>query len=226
MTISLFHGDDTAASRNNLFTLKQKQVEIRELNGEKITPKDFETILGTESLFGEEALLIENLFSRTRSKDKEACIELLKNYQGHRTILCWDKKALTKATTAKLPKTWKIIESKPPAILFAFLDAFKPGNHAQARTLLVELRKNSDDGLIFVMLSRHVISLIQAQSATTLKLPPWQIGKLKAQASLWTEGALIHVLDELHRIDLQIKTGITKLDQGSQLDILLLSVLG
>lgn len=224
--IYLFHGDDPAASRNNLFTLKQKQIDIRELNGEKITPKDLETILGTENLFGEEALLIENLFSRPRSKDKDSCIELLKNYNGSRTIICWDKKALTKATTAKFPKTWKVVESKPPALLFAFLDSFKPGNYQQARQLLSDLRANSEDGLIFVMLSRHVISLIQAQSATTLKLPPWQIGKLKSQASLWSEGALIHVVDELHRIDLQIKTGTTKLDQGSQLDILLLQVLG
>lgn len=224
--IYLFHGDDIKSSRDNLFEIKKKHPDIRELNGDKLLPKDLESTLGTESLFGNETILIENLFSRLRSKDKDACIELLKNYQGARDILIWEKKSLTKLTTGKLPKNWVIKESKPPSILFTFLDSIIPNNYQQASTLLTSLRKNSDDGLVFIMLARHISSLIQAKTATSLKLPPWQIGKLKSQAKSWETSKLIYFYDELYNIDYKIKTGSTKLDLGSQLDILLLQVLG
>ncbi|TXH01315.1 MAG: hypothetical protein E6P95_02020 [Candidatus Moraniibacteriota bacterium] len=224
--IFLYHGDDNAASRNNLFEQKKKHENIRELNGDKLLPKNLESILGTESLFGNETLLIENLFSRLRSKDKDACVQLLINYNGNRDILIWEKKSLTKLTTNKIPKSWVIKESKPPALLFNFLDTIVPGNHQQVTKILASLRKSTDDGLIFIMLARHISSLIQAKTATTLKLPPWQIGKLKSQASSWEVKNLVHFYDELYSIDNKIKTGNTKLDLGSQLDILLLQVLG
>ena len=226
MTTYLFHGDDNKSSRDNLFEIKKKHDDIRELNGDKISPIDLESTLGTESLFGNETILIENLFSRLRSKDKDACIELLKNYVGARDILIWEKKALTKLTTGKLSKDWVIKESKPPSILFNFLDSIIPNNYQQASTLLTSLRKNSDDGLVFIMRARHISSVSQAKTATSIKRPPWQIGKLKSQASGWDINLLIHFYDELYLIDNKIKTGNTKLDLGSQLDILLLQVLG
>lgn len=225
--IYLFHGDDQSASRNNLHEIKKKYLDIRELNGEKITPMDLESTLGTESLFGNETILIENLFSRLRSKDKEACIDLLKNYQGARDILIWEKKALTKVTTAKLHKDWVIKESKPPALLFNFLDSMTPHNAELALKLYHELlTMNHEPGFIFIMLSRHISTLIQAKTATNLKLPPWQIGKLKSQAAGWEISKILFFYDELYKIDKKIKTGTTKLDLGSQLDILLLQVLG
>ena len=227
MTTYLFHGDDNKSSRDNLFEIKKKHDDIRELNGDKISPKDLESTLGTESLFGNETILIENPFSRLRSKDKDACIELLKNYQGSRDILIWEKKALTKLTTVKLPKDWVIKESKPPAMLFNFLDSITPHNSNQALKLYHGLlTMNHEPGFIFIMLARHISSLIQAKTATSIRLPPWQIGKLKSQASGWDINQLIHFYDELYLIDSKIKTGNTKLDLGSQLDILLLQVLG
>lgn len=224
--IYLYHGDDQSGSRNNLFEQKKKYADFRELNGDKLLPKDLESTLGTESLFGNETILIENLFSRLRSKDKDVCIQQLISYQGARDILIWEKKALTKLTTNKLPKTWVVKESKPPALLFNFLDSIIPDNHPQVTKILSSMRKSIDDGLIFIMLARHVSSLIQVKTATTLKLPPWQIGKLKAQASSWDTAALLRFYDSLYEIDKKIKTGNTKLDLGSQLDILLLQVLG
>lgn len=225
--IYLFHGDDQSGSRNNLFEQKKKYADFRELNGDKLLPKDLESTLGTESLFGNETILIENLFSRLRSKDKDVCIQQLISYQGARDILIWEKKALTKLTTNKLPKDWVIKESKPPALLFNFLDSLTPNNSTQALKLYHQLLTMSHEpGFIFIMLARHVSNLIQAKTATTLKLPPWQIGKLKAQASSWDTAVLLRFYDSLYEIDKKIKTGNTKLDLGSQLDILLLQVLG
>lgn len=226
MTVFLYHGEDQVASRNLLYASKRQYSTLRELNGEKITPLELKAALGNATLFGEETLVIENLFTRPRSKLKDECLALLTDPLLTRPILCWEKKALTKAVTAKLPKHWKIIESKSPAVLFTFLDAIIPGNHARAHALLTDLRRSSEDGFIFIMLSRHLQNLILAQSATNPKLPPWQLGKLKSQASSWSESALLKFYDELFRLDLQLKTGNTKLDLRSQLDILLLTVLG
>lgn len=225
--IYLFHGDDQSGSRNNLFEQKKKYTDFRELNGDKLLPKDLESTLGTESLFGNETILIENLFSRLRSKDKDACIQQLISYQGERDILIWEKKALTKLTTNNLPKTWVVKESKPPALLFTFLDSLTPNNSVQALKLYHQLlAMNHEPGFVFIMLARHVSSLIQAKTATTLKLPPWQIGKLKAQANSWDTAQLLRFYNSLYELDKKIKTGNTKLDLGSQLDILLLQVLG
>ncbi|GAB4027254.1 MAG: hypothetical protein Fur0011_4820 [Candidatus Microgenomates bacterium] len=227
MTTYLFYGDDQAASREKLYEIKRKYPDIRELNGDKLLPKDLESTLGTESLFGNETILIENLFSRLKSKDRDTCIQLLINYSGNRDILIWEKKTLTKLTTNKLPKTWKVVESKPPALLFNFLDSITPNNSTQALKLYQQLlTMNHEPGFIFIMLARHVSSLIQAKTATSLKLPPWQISKLKNQANSWDTASLLLFYDSLYEIDKKIKTGNTKLDLDSQLDILLLQVLG
>lgn len=200
--------------------------EYQELKGDKLTATELETALLSTNLFSLVHLYIENLFSRPRSKDKDNCLKLLFDYTGDKTILCWEKKSLTKAALAKLPKSWKISESKPPALLFSWLESLTPGNYPRSSQLLRSLRTSTDETLIFIMLSRHLGNLIQAKSATAPKLPPWQLGKLRAQASAWSETQLIQFLDSLYTLDYQIKTGRTKLDLSSQLDIVLYQVLG
>ena len=227
--ISLFHGEDTAKSRLLLRAQITQDIaggaEIRELAGDKLTIAELSSLLATANLFGSESLVIENLFSRLRSKEKDACIQLLVSYASTKNILFWEKKELTKAVLTKLPKHWKISLSKPPAILFNFLDSIYPGNASNALSLFHQLVATADPILAHVMLSRQISYLLIAQSAAHPKFAPWQLGKLKSQADKWSEPALIHFHDELVRIDHQIKSGTTKLDYVSQLDILLLSAL-
>jgi len=223
--IILFHGDDTAKSRQQL---KQVTVtgEKRELDGLKIAPKDLESTLATTNLFSSETIVIENLFSRLKSKDKDACIKLLTDYQGEKQILLWEKKELTKAVLTKLPKTWKISLSKLPALIFNFLESLYPGNLPNILAHLPDLRASTPDILLHTMISRQISYLILIKSASNPKFAPWQIGKLKSQASHWTDQQLVHFHDELLRIDYQIKSGQTKLDYSVQLDLLLASALG
>lgn len=228
--IYVFHGDDQAKSRTLMRSQADADIaaghDLRIVIAEKIKPHELSDILSTSSLFSTETLILEGLLSRAKSKDKDSCLTLLKEYVGDKNIILWDKKEVAKTTTSKLPTTWKISLSKPPAILFNFLDSLYPGNIKNTQSLLHSLRQSADEVFIFIMLTRHITSLIVASSATSPKLPPWQIGKLKSQASLWGEAKLINFHDELTRIDYQIKSGNTKLDYASQLDILLLSALG
>ncbi len=230
MTIFVFHGDDQAKSRKLMRAQADLDIaaghELRVVAADKIKPHELADIISTSSLFSTETLIIEGLLSRPKSKDKDILITLHKDYVGDKNLILWDKKEVAKTTTSKLPSTWKISLSKPPAILFNFLDALYPGNLNNIQALLRDLRPTVDEVFIFIMLTRHITSLLVASSATTPKLPPWQIGKLKMTAAKWGEPLLIKFHSELTRIDSQIKTGTTKLDYASQLDILLLSTLG
>jgi len=230
MTLLVFHGDNTALSRS----LLQKALEldrsagreIRQLDGTKLLAKDLSSILSTSSLFSQESLVIENLLSRLRSKEKDLCLSLIASYSGPKNLILWDKKGITKAVLAKLGKDAKLSESKSPQLLFTFLETIVPGGAKRALTLLHELALSTEDILIFTMLSRHVGNLILADSGSNLKFAPWQIGKLKSQAKTWTEAQLTAFHDTLISIDQQIKTGATKLSYLDHLDILLVNLLG
>lgn len=230
MTLYIFHGDNISASRkafrDQVQIYQNKGYEIREISGDKLEPKELESILATSNLFTPETVVIEGLFSRLKSKAKDACISILQNYAGEKNIICWDKKEITKLTLSKLPKTTKNALSKLPAIIFTFLDTLIPGNAKNSLNLFHELILSTNDLLIHTMISRHISNLIIASSATTAKLPPWQLGKLKSQAKQWNQDQLISFHDELLKIDYLVKTGQSKLDFASHLDILLLKVLG
>lgn len=230
MPILVFHGDNAKESRlllqKEVSTSREAGHEIRELDGTKILVKDLGSTLSTASLFSQETLVIENLLSRLRSKEKDLCLDLLAKYTGEKQLLLWDKKSVTKAVLTKLGKNVKVSESKSPQLLFTFLDSVLPGNTKRALTLLHELSRTTEDILIFTMLARHIGSLIMVDSGTNLKFAPWQIGKLKSQAKAWGSSSLVAFHDALINLDYQIKTGATKQSYLDHLDILLLSLLG
>lgn len=230
MTILIFHGDNNVLSRTKLqeALLQEKQHghEIRYLEGDKLTPKDLDSILSTTNLFYPEVIVIENLLSRLRSKDKDACLALLKQYAGEKPLYLWDKKALTKLAIAKLGSNTKVVESKTPTVLFTLLESLEPGRAQNATKLLAEVVATTEDIVVFTMIARQVSYLIMMKSATNPKFAPWQATKLKIQASKWSERQLQDFLTQLLKIDLSIKTGTSKLSYKDHLDILLLNLLG
>ncbi|MEI8232260.1 MAG: hypothetical protein WCG44_00790 [bacterium] len=227
--INVFHGDGTAASRKLLQdAISQDKLaghEIRTLEGDKLAPRDLESILATASLFSTETIVIENLLSRLRSKDKDACIELLSNYSGDKNLLLWDKKALTKIAIGKLGKNAKATESKAPTALFSFIESIEPGNAPRALALMHEVIAGTEDIIVFTMLARQVSYLIMMKSGTSPKFAPWQMGKLRAQAGKWDAKLLEVFMAELLKIDFAIKTGTSKLSYTDHLDLLLTSLL-
>lgn len=234
MTISIFHGEGTAASRKLLHDAvaldKSHGNEIRVIEGDKLLPRDLESSLGTASLFGTESLVIEGLLSRVKSRDKDACIDLLAKYDGNKNILLWDKKEVTPANLKKFTKA-KISGSKAPTALFSFMESLEPGNTAHSLDLLHELVGASRDSpamediIVFTMVARQVSYLIMIKSGTSPKFAPWQMGKLRAQAAKWSDKQLETFIAELLKIDLAIKTGATKLSYTDHLDLLLTSLL-
>lgn len=225
----IFHGEGTALSRTALQEALSRDKaaghEIRTLEGDKLLSRDLDTALATASLFSQESLVIENLLSRLRSKEKDACLALLANYTGDKNIYLWDKKEITKPNLSKLPKA-KVSLSKAPTALFTFLESIEPGNAEVALKLLHDVIQSTEDIIVFTMLSRQLSYLITIKSATSPKFAPWQLGKLRSQASKWTDKQLEHFLAELLKIDFAVKTGATKLSYADHLDLLLLNLLG
>ena len=229
MTLTIFHGDSSHDSRRLLNQELDRERSLgREtitLDGDKIMPRDLGTCLQTESLFNPLVLVIENLLSRLRSRDKDACLKLIAEYQGIKNIYLWDKKEVTKPNLTKLPQA-KVFLSKIPTQLFALLESLSPGQAKPCLTLLHEVIKSSEDIIVFTMIARQVSYLLQISSATAPKFAPWQYVRLRSQAAKWSEKQLIHFHAELIRIDYQIKTGRSKLSYTDHLDLLLFNLLG
>lgn len=228
MAIFIFHGEGTALSRTALQEAitrdKAAGHEIRTLEGDKLLSRDLDSALSTASLFSQESLVIENLLSRLRSKEKDACIALLESYHGDKNIFLWDKKEITKPNLSKLPKA-KVSLSKAPTALFTFLESILPGNAEASLNLLHDVVKSSEDIIVFTMLARQISYLIIIKSATSPKFAPWQLAKLRAQAGKWTDKQLETLLSELLKIDFAVKTGATKLSYADHLDLLLSTLL-
>lgn len=225
----IYHGDGVAESRRLLQAqiAKEKELgnEVRFLEGDKIAPRDLESALGTSSLFSKETFVIENLLGRLRSKDKDACIDLISKFSGDKNILLWDKKEVTPPNLKKLTSA-KVNNSKSPTALFELLESIEPGNAHHVLSLLNEVVAGSEDIIVFTMIARQIGYLIMMKSGTSPKFAPWQMGKLRAQAAKWDGKQLETFIAELLKIDLSIKTGATKLSYKDHLDILLLSLLG
>ena len=224
----IFHGDGTAKSRqlfqDALSKDKAHGIEIRTLEGDKISARDLDSILSTASLFSTESIAIEGLLCRLRSKEKDLCIEIVSKYTGDKNIYLWDKKEITAPNLKKFVGA-KISVSKAPTVLFDFLDSIIPGNFTRSIDLLHELVKGTEDIVAFTMLSRQIGYLIIIKSATNPKFAPWQVGKLRSQASKWTDPQLSTFISDLLKIDLSIKTGTSKLSYTDHLDILLSTLL-
>ncbi len=225
----VFHGDSNSGSRKLLYQelekIKKLGHDLVMLDGSRITPAELESALATTSLFSKEAIVIENLLSRLRSKDKDRCLELVSSYQGDKPVYLWDKKSLTKASLAKLGKNVKVFEAKTPTVLFKLLDALYPGNNREALSLLHQACEESEDIIVFTMIARQVSYLIMIKSASNPKFAPWQIGKLKSQASKWEESRLKKFMVELQKIDTKVKSGQTKLSYLDNLDLLLATLI-
>lgn len=229
MTIYIFHGDGIAESRKLLLSqiIKEKAQgnDVRFIEGDKLAPRDLESTLSTSNLFSVETLVIENILGRLRSKDKDACIELLSKYSGDKNILLWDKKEVTAPNLKKFAGA-KISNSKAPTALFALLEAIEPGNAKAVLNLLHEVVEGGEDIIVFTMIARQISYLIMMKSGTSPKFAPWQMGKLRAQAAKWEGKQLEIFIAKLLKIDLAVKTGATKLSYKDHLDMLLLNLLG
>jgi len=229
--IIFIHGDNQLQSREKLNQLiadaKKKDKEIIRLDGLKINLSPILQALESVSLFGQEKLIvIENLFSRQKSKKKKKITNYLKKQTIKPDLILWEKKKISGTITRWLPKQWKFLEFKTSAVIFKFLDSFKPDNQKQIYKFLKKSILQNNEEMVFYMLAKRVKDLIIAKDLGEkgLKGAPWQKGKLINQAKCFTIENLKEIYQYLLKIDFDIKTGSSFMDLDWHLDILTASI--
>lgn len=217
----IIHGEDIVSARNRLNELieatKDKSRDVKRLIAKDLDLTTATQVLTAATLFGETPLIvIEGLFSLTKSKNKDSLLEFISRYQD-RNLLLFEDRALSPAALKPFAKA-KPEEYKPAAIIFSFLDSLRPGGGAKSLKLLTNLETTRQPAeLIFALLVRQVRLLIQALEPNRLKMAPWQKSKLISQARAFGEEGLLKLHADLYHLDKNIKTGANPLDLSLQL---------
>jgi DNA polymerase III delta subunit len=214
--ILIIHGDHQSASREHLYQqiqrAKSKNYEIIKLKGKTLALNQLITSAESGSMFKSDKLLvIENFFSRPKSKEKQNIIDYLKKTKNLPHLIFWEPKSLP-PTSLRIPGVQNKL-FKLPVTIFKFLDNF----HRHA-----EIPSNEPVELIFHLLHRRLAELIILKDdPSKLKKAPWQLNRLKSQANHFSLDQLIKLHAQLLEIDYLIKSGQSPHSLATHLDILL-----
>lgn len=214
------------ASRNRLTScVNDFKGEVVRLEGDKLDLTNLKQSLESQSLFGQDRLvIIENLFKRRPSKDKESLINYLKKEQPKNLIL-WeaakiDGRSLTSFAKAKIEKL------EIGKMLFRFMDNLCPNSQKAIICLFHQALEQSEPELVLFMLERQLRQMIIAHDLGEkglTELPSWKKAILVRQARKFKLNQLIRLYLKLLNIEYNQKTGKTPLSLTSQLDLWLAS---
>ena len=230
--ITILHGENHLASRNQLEALKkeQKNEEILSWDGKKITLNDLIQALEAPSLLASSRLVvIERFFSLKKSEEKQKMITYLVENQKKVNLLLWEDEEVDKTTLAQFSGA-KILLFKKESVVFKFLESLKPGCTEEMLVLLKKVQDREIPEIIFSLLVRQLrllllISSEPKEEAEDLKrLATWQKEKLARQAKDFTQKKLISSYHELLEIDYQQKTGQNAFDLKKTLEIFIMNL--
>lgn len=227
--ITIFCGDNVVLSRKALFDditkAQERNLEIVHLNSNSLNLTALTQALESRSFFKDEKLVvIENLFSGTKSKEKEKMIGLVKK-NSDSLVYIWEGKKLLKSQVIEdkkiIYKQFNLTSS-----LFKFLDTLKPGNQEENLLNYHECLNREDPEMIFAMMIRQIRLLTLAKEGEEAlgKLAPWQKNKLIYQATPFESESLKDIYKKILEIDFQQKTSQSSLDLASSLDLLIMEI--
>ena len=228
MMLTILHGENIIDSRNKLVelitTAKNKNKSIERLDAKKINPGILESKLVKQDLFGTEIILIiEELHSLPRSKQKTLLIELIARSKVD--VILWEKRKLTATMIKKFPQA-KNIEFKLSNALFNWLDSLSgsKNNRKQQLTSFHQALATEDPHLCLIMLARQIRMLIQVKESGSMSGAPWMVQKIKRQSQSFSLKQLLNIHHQLLDIDLHQKTSTNALKLDQELDLLLLNL--
>lgn len=227
--IYVFSGEDIVSSRKafleHLEGLKRDGFEVEMVNGKDLTLELLELLSLPISLFGEKkALTIENLFTGTKSKEKDKIIEKIVSLLDCYLVI-WENKDFSKAEQLKYPKNFIFKNFKLPASLFIFLDHLLPNNSVSNLKYLTIALETVETNFLFLMLIRQIRLLILAEDPNDLlKLAPWQKSKLQKQVNSFKAEQLTEIYTKLLKIDYNQKTSSTPFALEHELELLIADI--
>jgi len=125
--ITIFHGDDTVASRSAYLELisKAKIESILKIDSKNIDLNQINNFLSSGSLFEESKLLVISNFFSIPKANLDKVVKLINNNQCD--IIIWQDKALNSTQLNVFPSA-KINSFKADNYLFVCLNSIKPKN--------------------------------------------------------------------------------------------------
>lgn len=225
----IIHGENQVASRKKLTELisnfRSQNKDLVSLTADKLDRPSLESFLQSESLFGnEKVLLLEGLHSLPKSKRKDEFINLISN--ALIDIILWEKKLLTKTDLKKLPSNSQIYEFKVSVKLWTFLD--KLSSNPKSKVAQLKLFKESVETesaeFIYIMIARQIRLLIQVKEGQTQKIAPFMIAKLNKQAMEFSLEQLLKLHQQLYLIDQKQKQSLNFLSLEGELDLFIFNM--
>lgn len=225
MKIVVVSGEDTAKSRSRFVQIvagvKAKSWEVVPIKLQDDTALA-EKLTGTSMFPGEVLYAIDGVKKLTATQLKWLK-ENLDKYDG--SLLIYSDGALPVTIKNALPKSAKFENFEVPKIIFAFLEAFYPGNMKRVLELFEELLKENPVEVLVVMITRQLRDLYWVlDGGKGLTYPPWRMGKLKAQAAKFTKEGLRDTISALAELDIKSKT--SDVDAKALLEMLIIEKLG
>lgn len=219
----LIHGDNIEASRNELNKLKEGAIgkEIRVLDGAKIDTTSLTQAFESNSLFGNETIvIIERLLSKLnkKNKDSKSIFDLLIRNADNCEIILWEDREIEASTIKNLGAKVKILSFKYPTIIFEFLDNIHPGNAKNSLLLFQKLTNVQPVEPLMSMIVKRIQHLVMLNDGVKpASLADWQAGRLTRQAKMFTIEQLITMQEQLLKIDTATKTGSSPFSLSQQL---------
>jgi DNA polymerase III delta subunit len=209
----ILHGEDAQKSYERLIALteefKSKQFAITTFDAVEIDITSLRQEIGSTELFGSsKCLVINNLLSGTKSKNKDKLVDVINQVTEHEIIL-WENKGLTPTVLKKFAQA-KIESFAISPVIFKFLDSLKPNN---TKTILLSWKKLQNEGtepeFVFAMLVRQFKLMIQVKSGPSyMKLAPYPTRLISQQATYYQLDHLLDLYQKLYEIDVKVKTGV------------------
>lgn len=228
--ITIIHGNDIETSRNHFFEQKQNAKSFVLIDGENLLFSTFFQLIENSTLFSERpTLFIENFFTKNKLTEETKSITKYINENKKLDIVFWELTELTKTQQALLTNT-QIKTFSFPRNIFLFLDNIKPANSKYLISLYKNLRKSTDDEVIFFMIIRQfrlMIGLLNNKGNNideVKKLASWQVSKLKNQLKFFDKDGIIKTYKKLFDTDLGVKTGKLPNSYEKSIDFLLASL--
>ncbi len=218
--ITIIHGTNQSATRNQLQLIKKQYNETVSLEGKNLTYDILFQNLEPISLFGEKRLVIvENLFAG--KADRKDIINYLQaeNFTGE--VVFWEANERKTKDIITLSSKAKLIKLNIPSVIFKFLD------NLTVYLLIKTLEEVEPEMILFMLIKQFRYLILCKQDGTNLpedykRLSSWQTDKLTKQAASFTLDKLINIYAKLQDIDYRNKSGLTGIKLEEQLKSLLL----
>lgn len=223
--LTIVCGEDSKASRNYFSDLKKnakdKDCEVYEIDAKNIGDilnwlSDAPSLFAAKKVFFTQSLN-KNISKKANPKFLATVEKILQDKE----IELYDWENEIPGRFLKITRGVTVKEFKLSNTIFKLLDYCYPGNIKMFLDSLHELSGNTEDIFTFIMLTRHIRNLMLVKLGKT---PPgmmsWAAAKLKSQASKWEVDKLISFYDNLHKIDVSLKTSSMPYTLEEAIDIL------